>query len=337
MIGILLINLGTPDKPHAADARRYLRKFLSDPRVIDIPKIQRWLLVNLVIAPFRAPRSAAAYRKIWTDSGSPLLIHSAELARQVSDRLGNDYVVELGMRYGKPSIALAMETLIRRGATSIRVLPLYPQYSASATGSAVAEVLHVSHALWDPPKISILPPFYNHAGFIDAFVELGSPIIDDTNPDHILFSFHGLPERQIQKSGPEYCLVKEDCCKHDTIQNHNCYRHQCFVTADAIAKALRLQNDQYSVSFQSRLGRTKWIGPYTDQVLLDLANKGKKKVTVFCPSFVADCLETIEEIGMRGRESFLAAGGERLDLVPCLNAHPTWVKAVCEMVMTGTR
>ncbi len=334
MIGVLLVNLGTPAKPKASAVRSYLREFLSDHRVIDIPALPRWLLVNLIIVPFRATRSAAAYRKVWTDAGSPLLKYSAELARQVSEKLGSNYAVELGMRYGTPSITSAMETLVRRGASTIRVLPLYPQYAASSTGSAVAEVLDVAQDLWDPPKIQILQPFCDHPGFVASFVEQGGPIMEVQEPDHILFSFHGLPERQIRKSdrSGDYCLVREDCCLNQNLMNQNCYRHQCYRSAGAIAQALQLPKDQYSVSFQSRLGRTPWIQPYTDFVLPELARQGKKRVTVFCPSFVADCLETLEEIGIRARASFKEAGGESLQLVPCPNSHPTWVKAVCEMV-----
>ncbi len=334
MIGVLLVNVGTPDKPTTAATRRYLREFLSDPRVIDIPALSRWFLVNCIIAPFRAPKSAAAYRKIWTDSGSPLLVHGAELVRQVQEKLGGRYCVELGMRYGRPSVEQALETLIRRGATAIRVLPLYPQYSAAATGSAVAAVLKLAHELWDPPKLSILHPFYDDPGFIESFVEIGRPVVEGTQADHVLFSFHGLPERQIRKSDRSgtYCLIRPDCCLNDTLENHYCYRHQCFVTAELIGKGLGLTKDAYSVCFQSRLGRTPWIEPHTDKILLELARGGKKKVTMFCPSFVADCLETIEENGIRNRAAFLEAGGERLDLVPCPNTHPRWVQAVCDLI-----
>jgi ferrochelatase len=334
MIGILLINLGTPDAPTAKAVRRYLREFLTDPRVIDIPALPRSLLVHLVIAPFRSPRSAKQYRKIWTDSGSPLLVHSAELARQVSERLSSRYVVELGMRYGQPSIAAAMEALIRRGAKTIRVLPLYPQYSASATGSAAAEVFRVARELWDPPPVHILQPFYNHLGFVNSYAEVARPILAKNQFDFVLFSFHGLPERQIRKSdrSGKHCLVTADCCEQTTAANEFCYRHQCLITASAIAKALAIREDGYTVCFQSRLGRTPWIRPYTDQVLTRLPAQGIRRVAVFCPSFVSDCLETLEEIAIRGRESFLQAGGEQLQLIPCPNAHPSWVETVCEMV-----
>ncbi|MBI4412361.1 MAG: ferrochelatase [Deltaproteobacteria bacterium] len=313
MTGVLLINLGTPDEPTVPAVRRYLKEFLSDPYVIDINPLARWLLVNCVISPFRAPKSTLAYRKVWTDRGSPLLFYTVDLTKKVAEKLGNGFVVEMAMRYGRPSIEEGMKKLIQKGVSEIRVLPLYPQYASSSTGSTIDEVNRLAKKMNSPP-FKILPAFYNHPGFVKSFAEIGMPILNDLKPHHVLFSFHGLPERHILKGDP--------------------YRDHSFHTAHAIAKVLGLKPDEYSVSFQSRLGRTPWIKPYTDLILVELAQKGKKKVAVFCPSFVADCLETLEEIGIRGRESFLAAGGEKLELIPSLNTHPMWVEAVCGLVST---
>lgn len=332
MIGILLINLGTPDAPTTPAVRRYLRQFLSDPLVIDIHPILRFLLLRLIILPFRSPKSAEAYQKIWTKEGSPLLIHTQKLAQEVACKLGNDYAVEVGMRYGNPSIKTAMQKLVERGASEIRVLPLFPQYAESSTETAIAEVKRIYGGERTSPLLRILPPFYNHPGFIQSFVEKGRPILEKTKPDQVIFSFHGLPERHLRKldfSG-NHCFASEHCCDDVGSANAHCYRAQCFSTARLIAQDLGLKN--YLVSFQSRLGRTPWIKPYTDLEIIRLAQSGKKRFVVFSPAFVADCLETLEEIGIRARESALAHGAEVLELVPSLNAYPRWVEAVYDMI-----
>jgi len=333
-IGVLLINLGTPKAPTAKDVRRYLKQFLSDPRVIDINPVGRWLLVNLIIAPFRSPKSAAAYRKIWTERGSPLLFHTQDLGRAVAERLGEDYAVEIGMRYGEPSIESALRRLFDRGVREVRILPLYPQYSSSATGSTQEEVFRVAKRMWNITPLQFLLPFFDHPGFIRAFAEVGRDRLHDFGADHVLFSFHGLPERQILKGdvGGNHCLQKPDCCDKIVPANGLCYRAHSYATARALAAALELPAERYTICFQSRLGRTPWIKPYTDLVIPELAKAGKKRLAVFCPAFVADCLETLEEIGMRAREQFRSLGGEDLLLIPSLNAEPTWVEAVCAMV-----
>lgn len=332
MTGLLLINLGTPDAPTTPAVRHYLRQFLSDPRVIDIPALWRWLLVNFMIVPFRSPKSAKAYQKIWTPDGSPLLIYTQNLAREVFKKLGGDYAVAVGMRYGSPSIETALRELKKKGVSEIRVLPLFPQYASSSTGSAIEETFRVAREIPTLPPLTILPSFYSHPFFIRSFVEVGRPILEKIKPDHVLFSFHGLPERQIRKEDKsgDHCLTSETCC--DTISDKNvfCYRAHCYHTARHIAQGLNLAGEDYSVSFQSRLGRTPWIQPFTDIRLVELAKAGKKRIAVFCPSFVADCLETLEEIGIRARESVLSYGTE-LELVPSLNTHPRWVDSVCEM------
>jgi ferrochelatase len=339
MTGLLLLNLGTPDAPDTSAVRRYLREFLSDPRVIDINPVGRFLLLELVILPFRPARSAEAYRKIWTDRGSPLLFHSRDLTERVRERLGPRWHVALAMRYGKPSIAAALDELRQAGVDRIVVLPLFPQYASSSTGSALEAVMGVAGQQWNVPRLSVIEDFYDHAGMIDAFVAQGRPVIEDIRADHVLFSFHGLPERQVQKSDDtgRHCLIADDCCARITTANRNCYRAQSFATARLLAARLGLTSDGYTVCFQSRLGRTPWIQPYTDHVLDQLAAAGKKRLAVFCPAFVADCLETLEEIGIRAREQFQAAGGEDLALVPSLNSTPAWADAVVDLARRHAR
>jgi len=334
MIGVLLLNLGTPDAPTAPAVRRYLREFLSDPRVIDINPVGRKLLLELVILPFRPRKSAEAYEKIWTPEGSPLLTIGRALEAKVRAALGPGHVIELAMRYGSPSIPDALERLRAAGAGRLVVAPLYPQYSSAATGSSLEAVFGALARRPVVPAVSVVPAFYEDAGFISAFAEVGAPVLAREKPDHVLFSFHGLPERQVRAGdhSGRHCLASEGCC--DTIgeANRDCYRAQCFATARALAAELRLAPGSFSVAFQSRLGRTPWIRPYADERIGALAREGKKRLCVFCPAFVADCLETLEEIGLRGRAQFLAAGGESLTLVPSLNASDAWVGALVSLV-----
>lgn len=336
--GLLLINLGTPDAPTPGAVRRYLREFLSDPRVIDVHPLGRWLLLNLVILPTRPRRSAAAYRQIWGPEGSPLLHHSRELARQVGSRLDGELQVELGMRYGNPSIRSAIGRLRDRGVRELIVFPLYPQYAASSTASSLEKVYALLGKSWDVLPVKVVLPFFDQPGFLSAFAQIARPVLEGSRAEHVIFSFHGLPERQIRKSDPSgaHCLASAACCDRLQPENRDCYRAQCFHTARSLAAQLRLQTERYSVSFQSRLGRTPWIKPYTDLWVIELARRGVKRLAVICPAFVADCLETLEEIGIRARESFKSAGGEELALVPSLNAHPAWVETVAAMARAAS-
>ncbi len=328
--GLLLINLGTPDEPSTGAVRRYLREFLGDPRVLDINAVGRALLLNLVILPRRPAKSAEAYRLIWDKvRGSPLLYHSQDLARGVAAKLGASWHVELAMRYGSPSIPDALTALERARVDRIVVLPLFPQYASSSTGSAVARVMEIAQTRWNVPPIDVVPAFFADPGFLGAFAKVAEPVLAESKPDHVLFSFHGLPVRQIEKSdlGGTHCFKTETCC--DTLASPQCYRAQSYATARSLAERLGLPAAKYTVCFQSRLGRTPWIKPYTDVVLEDLAKHGTiKRLAVLCPAFVSDCLETIEEIGMRARAQWKAAGGEELVLVPSLNASPAWIDAV---------
>jgi len=330
MTGLLLCNLGTPDEPTPRAVRRYLRQFLSDPRVLDLNPVGRWLLLNLIILPLRPRRSAEAYRKIWTERGSPLLGHGQDLAAAVRSRLGADWVVELGMRYGRPSIATALAKLREAGANRIVAFPLYPQHASSSSGSTVEAIRRLAGRIEGTSALCFVPPFYDAPAFIDAFAAVGRPVLEAEHPDHVLMSFHGLPERHLRKAdgSGRHCLASPDCCDRISAVNRDCYRAQCFATARALAVRLGLAEGAWSVSFQSRLGRTPWIRPYTDLTVAELAAQGKRRLVVFCPAFVADCLETLEEIGIRARQQFEAAGGQRLTLVPSLNATPAWADAV---------
>lgn len=328
--GCLLVNLGTPDAPDPKSVRRYLRQFLGDPRVLTLPWLGRWLLLNLVILPTRPRRTAAAYRAIWTERGSPLLVHSLALRDAVASELGDDYRVELAMRYGEPSIARGLAALERSGIGRLVVLPLFPQYASSVTSSAAAEVMRLLARANDLPPVEILGAFHDEPGFAASWAAIVGGDLAEFAPDHVLFSFHGLPEDQIRASDRtrSHCLSQPDCCTAPGADAGRCYRAQCFRTAERLRKALGLAADRTSSAFQSRLGPTKWIQPYTDAHLPTLRTRGVKRLAVFCPSFVADCLETLEEIGIRLRERWTELGGESLWLAPCPNGDPRFAAAV---------
>ena len=330
--GLLLINLGTPDEPTPKAVRRYLREFLGDPRVLDINAVGRAALLHLVVLPRRPKLSAHAYRSIWDpERGSPLLYHSKDLAAGVAQKLGDAWRVELAMRYGNPSVADGLEALLRAGVERVVVLPLFPQYASSSTGTAVARVMELAASRWNVPPLDFIPPFYDDPGFLTAFERVAAPVLADARPDHVLFSYHGLPVRQIVKTDTAgtHCFKSPTCC--ETLANPHCYRAQCYATTRALAARLSLPPERHTVCFQSRLGRTPWIEPYTDVELDRLAKAGTRRLAVLCPAFVADCLETVEEIGIRARAQWKEAGGEELVLVPSLNATPAWVDAVAAL------
>ncbi len=337
--GVLLIQLGTPEAPRTAEVRRYLREFLGDPRVLDMPALGRALLLYGAILPFRSPRSARAYRQIWGEAGSPLLVHSRTLAEGVAKQLGPGFRVELGMRYREPSLTGAVERLAAAETERIVVLPLFPHEAGSSSGSALQRALELLGARWDPPTVTTLGPFYDDPGFIEAIADVARPRLAAFDPDHVLLSYHGLPERQVRRSDASgsHCLAKEGCCDGIADANRHCYRAQCFATSRALVAALSLGEGQVSTSFQSRLGRTPWIRPFTDERLPELAAQGVRRLAVLCPSFVADCLETLEEIGIRGRDQWTELGGEALELVPCVNASPAWVGWVADRVRAAAQ
>lgn len=313
--------------------RRYLREFLSDARVIDISALGRWLLLYLVILPFRPQKAAAAYRQIWTERGSPLLYHSEDLAAKIRHRLGESWQVELAMRYGEPSLPRALDRFAKAGVDDIHVVPLYPQYASASTGSTLERLYELASRSETVARFHVAPDFYEHPGFIEAFAEIAEAPLADFKPDRILFSYHGLPERQLKNADPSgtHCFATESCCTAITATNRRCYRAQCYATTRALVARLGLAEGSYVSSFQSRLGRTVWIRPYTDVLLHEWAQQGIKRVAVFSPAFVADCLETLEEIAIREREAFIAAGGEDLILIPSLNSSDTWASAVLDI------
>ncbi len=334
--GVLLLQLGTPDSTDVGDVRTYLAEFLSDPRVLDMPAPARWLLLRAVILPFRPRRSAEAYEKIWTDDGSPLLLHTQALTSAVAERLGPTVRVAFGMRYRKPSIEDALETLVGAGVDRLVVVPLFPQYSSAASGSAIERALDLIGSRWNVPSVSTVGPFYDHPGFVRAVTAIARPLLDDFGPDHVLFSYHGLPESQVKKSDPtrSWCLASDTCCDRIMDVNGFCYRAQAFATTRALAAELGLDDGSFSTTFQSRLAGQRWIKPFTDKSLPGLAAAGVRRLAVLTPSFTADCLETIEEIGIRARAQWDELGGDDLLLVPCVNASPEWADAVVDLVRT---
>jgi ferrochelatase len=336
--GVLLVNLGTPDAPTTSAVRRYLHEFLHDPHVIDIPAVARWLLVNLVILPTRPARSAAAYEKVWTAEGSPLLVNSVALTKKVAAQLQGEYEVALAMRYGRPSIAEGLAELKRRGVDALTVVPLYPQFAESSTTSSLEKVQALLQRDWpELREVKWVPPFYADAGYLDAFAASVKETLAKEPADHVLFSFHGLPERHVQRTDPTgaHCLKSDACCASLVAANAHCYRAQSYATARALAARLGLEERQYTVSFQSRLGRTPWIQPFTDLVIPQLAVAGVGRLAVVVPSFVADCLETLEEIGMRGRALFREAKGRELVLVPCINDRDDWSQSLVGLIRAG--
>ena len=331
--GVLLINLGTPDAPTPSAVGRYLRQFLMDGFVIDVPKPLRWFLVNVMIVPRRKGQSAKAYQKVQLPDGSPLRVYTRELAERVTARLAADrdrFVVEYAMRYGNPSIASSLERLRSQDVSRIIVMPMYPQYAESSYRTAVEETKKTALESGLADRLSFFPVFYDRPDFINACAARVRETVQAWPVEHFVFSFHSLPVRHLKKldATQAHCLVKSDCCDAISAVNQNCYRAQCIFTARAIARELGLKDDGYTISFQSRLGRAEWLGPQTEEVLKKLAHAGVKRVAVACPSFVADCLETVEEIGIRAHDNFIQAGGEELRLVPSLNSEPAWVEAV---------
>lgn len=335
--GVLLLQLGTPDSTSTRDVRRYLREFLSDPRVLDMPAPLRWLLLRAVILPFRPRRSAEQYAKIWTEEDSPLTVNTEALRDRLADRLGDAAVVEYGMRYGNPPISAAVDRLLEQVVTRIVLVPLFPQYSSAAFGSALEKALAELGGRITVPAVTTTAPFYDHPGFVRAVAEVAMPLLSDFEPDHILFSYHGLPQSQVRRADDSgsWCLASDGCCDAVGSRNRFCYRAHCFSTTAAVADRLGLAAGSFSTSFQSRLAGQRWITPYTDKRLAELHEAGARRIAVLTPSFVADCLETLEEIGIRLRAQWEQTGGDELLLVPCVNDSPVWVAALADMVRPG--
>ena len=320
----LLLNLGSPASTSIPDVRDYLREFLMDERVIDKGLLARWFIVNCLILPKRPKDTAAAFQRIWTEEGSPLITMSEKLRDRVADQL--DFPVYLGMRYGQPSIPAVVDQILADGVDELFAIPLYPHYAASSYETAAVRLEEVIKGKGAKLKTTLMPAFYGDDDYLDALVETAK---DDLTRDyeHLLISFHGIPIRHLRKADPSgsHCQMVENCCETAHPCHKTCYRYQSLETAWRFVKKAGIPEDKWSFSFQSRIGRDPWMEPYSDQEIERLAKEGKKKLLVICPAFVADCLETLEEISMEGKEIFLEHGGEEFHQIPCLNDHPKWI------------
>ncbi len=329
--GIILMNLGSPDSTEVPDLRKYLNEFLTDKRVIDSWFVRN-LLVRTVIVPRRAPESAKAYRTIWTNNGSPLVEITKQLAGKLQEQLPEP--VAIAMRYGNPGMEHAYEDLLKRlpGLEEVTAIPLYPHYAMSSYETAVEHAKEVHQKKKYKFNLKFIQPIYQDRRYIRAMSENMRPYLEKEF-DHLLFSFHGIPERHVKKSDPthSHCLASADCCTTPSIAHVTCYRHQCLKTMKLVAEELGIATGKYSFSFQSRLLKDPWLKPYTDFRLQEMPKEGIKKLMVVCPAFVSDCLETLEEIEIRGRESFLASGGTEFEMIPCLNTHPLWVETLADL------
>lgn len=336
-IGVLLVNLGTPDDPDRGAVYRYLKEFLTDRRVIDYPWLARNLLVRGIIAPFRSGSSSKLYQRLWTPEGSPLKIYGEKLADGVQKQLGNDYVVQLAMRYQSPSIQNGIDHLISQHVAQIIVLPLFPQYASATSGSVHDKVMEILRQKDTIPAVTMINSFYDYEPMIKVFAQNAEQFAL-TSYDHILFSYHGIPQRQLRKADTNnHCLKAENCCQNFGPHNQFCYSAQCHATTRAIAGRLQLPENRYTTTFQSRLGPEAWTQPYTAKTIEEWAEKGAKRLLVFSPAFVSDCLETTIEIGYEYQEEFEEMGGETIDLVPSLNDHPMWIKGVADLIRQSHR
>jgi ferrochelatase len=330
--GIILCNIGTPKSYEVQDVKKYLLKFLMDEDIISIPFLVRWFLVHGIIVPRRASFSAENYKKIWMHDGSPLWVYSKKFAEKLQQEMGSDFVITLGMRYSEPSIETALKELSEKNVEKILVIPMFPQYADATTSSVMKEFKRAQNKTNIQIPARILPHFYADKNFIEPTVNITQEYLEDKNIDHYLFSFHGLPESHVRRN--ETCLRTSNCCLSLEACNKPCYRAQCNATAAEIAKSLGLSADQWSISFQSRLGRGEWLKPSTETTLEALAASGKKNIAVSCPSFVSDCIETLEEIAIGGQETFKHAGGQNFYMIPCVNDDSRWVQGFAKTLKT---
>ena len=337
--GVLFINLGSPASPSVKDVRAYLCEFLSDERVIDIPKWIRNILLYGIILPIRSPKSARMYKGIWTEEGSPLVVNTQKFVEKVKSQLPPEWVVAWTMRYGKPNIASVLKKWQGLGIEKMIVMPLYPQYASASSGTAMEAFYKALGSEWNVSfvDVTMVKPFYNHPTFVKAWMEQGKPFLENQQWDHVLFSYHGLPERHVWKSRESNKTISQslpDVNKWNQEKDFHsyCYLSHCYRTTKLIADGLNLPKEKYTICFQSRLGKDPWIKPYTQETLEALARKGAKRVLIFSPSFVADCLETLEELGEECRNFFVEKGGEELRLVPSLNDSDTWVQSAVEII-----
>ncbi len=326
--GVILMNLGSPDSTEVKDVKKYLDQFLMDERVIDYPYLLRLLLVKGIITPTRAPKSAEAYKTIWTKEGSPLVVLTKQLQQALQNEI--EEPVEIAMRYGNPSPEAAFEALLNRepGIEEVIALPLYPHYAMSSYETAVQYAKEIHNKNNYSFKLTFIKPFYNEPNYLHALAENIKPYVE-RDYDHLLFSYHGVPGRHIRKSDVTgcHCLQTDNCCEVASPAHEFCYRHQVITTTKLVTEILNISKSKYSISFQSRLGKG-WLTPFTDIRLAELPKEGIKKLLIICPAFVSDCLETLEEIAIRGKEIFMNSGGVSYEMIPCLNTNPLWVKAI---------
>jgi ferrochelatase len=328
MKGVLLVNLGSPNSTSTKDVRNYLDEFLMDERVIDVPYLFRAFLVKGIILNTRPKKSATAYKKIWWDEGSPLIVLSKRLHKKVQEN--TNIPVELAMRYGNPSMKSGFQKLADQGVDEILLIPLYPQFAMATTETIEVLAKEIVKKQFPNIKLTMVPAFYNQPDYVEVLGESIQTSLDALKPEHLLFSYHGVPERHIKKSDitKSHCKIDGSCCNTPSAAHEFCYRHQCYETTKNVAAKLNLQEGSYSTSFQSRLGSDPWLQPYTDKTIDNFAINGLKKIAVVTPAFVSDCLETLEEIGMEAKHSFMENGGEEFNMIPCLNDNDNWVKTL---------
>jgi len=332
MKGVLLVNLGSPDSPEPKDVKKYLGEFLMDERVIDVPKWARTLLVKGIILNTRPKASAKAYKKIWWDEGSPLIVLSERLKEKVQGKI--KVPIALSMRYGSMNIKDGIESLIKQGVNQILIFPLYPQFAMATTETILVLANDLQKEFFPGITIDSIPPFYNDQDYIRVLSESIKKSLKNIKHEHLLFSYHGIPERHIRKSDVtnSHCKIDKSCCNTSSKAHEFCYKHQCVEVTRLVGKYLNLKEGSFSTSFQSRLGFDPWLRPYTDRTIESLGQNGVKNMAIVTPAFVSDCLETLEEIAMEGKEIFLESGGSNFTTIPCLNDEPNWVALVAKWI-----
>ncbi len=330
--GVLLVNLGTPDSPSVPDVRKYLFEFLNDPRVIDLPWLLRKFLVNIIIVPFRAPKSAKIYQQLWTDKGSPLLVYGVSVKEKLQAALGEDFDVELAMRYQNPSMDDVLERMRKKQHRKLIIVPMFPQYASATTGSVIEKAMKIIKNWWVIPDIKFVGQFYDDENFINSFIERAKKF-NLKDYDHVLFSYHGLPVRQVDKVYVDGKPCSDHNCENEINEDNKfCYKAACYATTRLLATKLNLSKENYTVCFQSRLDKN-WLEPFTDKIIIQKAKEGAKKLLVFSPAFVADCLETNVEIGIEYQKLFTEHGGEKVQLVESLNDHPMWIDTLKKLII----
>ncbi len=332
MKGVLLANLGSTKSTDPKDVKAYLDEFLMDERVIDFPYWLRSLLVRGIILKTRPQKTAANYERIWWEEGSPLIVISERLQAKLNKR--SSIPVALSMRYGEPSVKHGIQELVAKGVDEILVIPLFPQYAMATIGTTLALAERLQKEYFPNLKLDVVPPYYNHPDYIEVLAKSMAESLNGIDYEHLLFSYHGIPQRQIRKSDVTdgHCKMDCQCCKTPSPAHQYCYRHQCFETTRLVAEKLQLKEENYSISFQSRLGIDPWLKPYTSKTLEKMAKEGTKKLAIATPAFVADCIETLDEIAREGKETFVAAGGEDLTVIPCLNDRDDWAEVLHQWV-----